>query len=109
MKLNPRQMEKMARKMGLSMGEIEAEEVIIRTPEKDLVIKNPQVSKISMGGQETFQVAGDITEKPREPFTEEDIQMVLDQTGASREAVEAVLRETHGDLAESILKLKKKE
>lgn len=107
MRINPRQLEKMAKKMGMQMQEIEAEEVIIRTPDKDLVIRNPNVSKVNMMGQETLQITGDIEERPRKPFTDEDVQMVLDQTGASREDVERVLAETNGDLAETILRLKK--
>jgi len=108
MKINPRQLEKMARKMGMRMAEIQAEQVIIRTPEKEIIISNPQVSKVNVMGQETFQISGEVTERPREPFTESDIEMVISQTGASREEVLAALRETQGDLAESIMKIKKK-
>ncbi|MFQ5647669.1 MAG: nascent polypeptide-associated complex protein [Candidatus Aenigmatarchaeota archaeon] len=108
MKINPKQLEKMARKMGMQMAEIEAERVIIRTPEKEIVITNPQVSKVNMMGQDTFQISGEVTERSREPFTEEDIKTVIGQTGASREEVMQVLRETHGDLAESIMRIKKK-
>jgi nascent polypeptide-associated complex subunit alpha len=109
MKLNPKQLEKMAKKMGMSMDQIEAEEVIIRTPEKDIVISNPQVSKVNMMGQEQFQISGEVSEKGREPFTEDDVKIVMEKTGASREDSEAALRETQGNLAESILRLKKSE
>ena len=107
MKINPRQLEKMAKKMGMQMAEIEAEQVIIKTPEKDIVITNPQVSKVNVMGQETFQVSGEVSERSREPFTNEDIETVISQTGASREEVMQALRETHGDLAESIMRIKK--
>jgi len=110
MRINPRQLEKMAKRMGIQAVPIEAEEVIIRTPDKDLVVRNPQVSKVNMMGQETLQITGEIVEQPRasaEPFTEEDIKTVMDQTGASEEEAKQALEETNGDLAQSILKLKK--
>lgn len=109
MKLNPRQLEKMAKRMGIQASPIEAEEVIIRTPDKDIVISNPQVSKVNMMGQETWQITGDAEERPSKPFTDEDIDTVINQTGASREEVEAALEAAHGDLAEAIMRIKEKE
>ena len=108
MKMNPRQLEKMARRMGMQASAIEAEEVIIRTRENDIVISDPQVSKINMMGQETWQITGQAEEKPRKPFTDEDIDTVVNQTGASRGEVEAALEAAHGDLAEAIMNLKDK-
>ena len=106
MKINPRQLEKMAKRMGMQMDTIPAEEVIIRTAEKDLVLRNPQVSKVNMMGQETYQITGELEEKSRSEFTEDDVDMVMSQTGASREDAESALKDTHGDLAESILRIK---
>jgi len=108
MRINPRQLEKMARSMGMKMDQVMAEEVIIRTPDKDIIIQNPQVSKVKMMGQETWQITGEETERSREPeTTEDDIRMVMDQTGASEDDARAALKETSGDLAAAILKLKK--
>ncbi len=107
MRINPRQLEKMAKRMGIQATPIEAEEVIIKTPEKDLVVRNPQVSKVNMMGQETLQITGEIEERPKQPFTDEDVKTVMDQTGATEEEAKQTLTETNGDLAQSILKLKK--
>ncbi len=106
MRINPKQMEKMAKKMGMKMDEIEAEQVIIKTPDKDLVINNPSVSKVNMMGQENFQISGEVTEKPRKPYTEDDVKMVMEKAGCTREYAEAALDDTNGDIAEAILKLK---
>ncbi len=106
MKINPKQMEKMAKKMGMKMDEIEAEQVIIKTPDKDLVINNPSVSKVNMMGQETFQISGEVTEKSHKPYTENDVTMVMEQADCTREFAEAALEDTKGDIAEAILKLK---
>jgi len=105
MKLNQRQIEKAMKRMGIQQQEIQAEEVIIKTKDKDIVISNPQVAKVNMMGQDTFQVSGEISERPT-GLSKEDIKMVMDQTGASEEEARKTMEETQ-DIAESILKLKK--
>lgn len=106
MKLNPKQIEKMAKKMGLQTEEIEAEEVIIKTAEKEIVISNPNVARLNMMGQESFQITGEISER-ESGVPEEDVKTVAEQTGVSEEEAKQALEETNGDLAEAILKLKK--
>ena len=94
-----------------SMEEIDAEIVIIKTPGKELVIKNPQVSKVNMMGQETFQVVGDITEVEKDQevqINEEDISTVVEQTKCTREEAKEALEQNNGNLAEAILKLQNK-
>lgn len=106
MKLNPRQIEKAMKRMGIQQQEIDAEEVIIKTHDKEIVITNPQVSKVNMMGQDTFQVSGDINERSLQKFSQEDIKMIMEQTGATEEEAQRVLEETQ-DIAESIVRLKK--
>ncbi len=109
MKINPKQLEKAMKQMGMQMSQVDAEEVIIRTPDKEIVITEPEVSRVNMMGKDTFQVSGNVTEREREEedFSDEDVEMVMDQTGASEEDVRSTLGETH-DLAETIMQLKKK-
>jgi nascent polypeptide-associated complex subunit alpha len=105
--MNPRQMQQAMKKLGMKQEEIEATEVIIKTPGKDLIIKNPQVSKINMMGQESLQITGDIEEVERKlEISEDDIRTVAEQTGVSEEEAKAAIESTNGDLAEAILKLK---
>lgn len=106
MKINPKQLEKMARKMGMQMTEIPAEEVVIKTHEKDIVIKDPHISKVNMMGQETFQITGEVSEREKEKFSEKDIRMIMEKTGSDEEEAEEALHETN-DIAEAILRLKK--
>jgi nascent polypeptide-associated complex subunit alpha len=106
MRINQHQLEKMAQRMGMNMAQIEAEEVIIRSHEREIVISEPQVARINMMGQDTFQVSGRISERSRNVISESDVRLVMDQARVSREEAEASLRET-GDIAESIMKLKK--
>ncbi len=101
-------MEKMMKKMGIKQEEIPATEVIIKTPEKDLIIRNPQVAKINAMGQETLQVIGDIEEIVAQEFSEDDVKTVAEQAKVSKEKARAALEKTHGDLAQAILDLQRR-
>ncbi len=105
MKINPKQLERIARQMGMKMETIDAEEVIIKTKDKDIIISNPQVSKVNMMGQETFQITGSVSEKSKQEFSEEDIKIIIEKTGVSEEEAKDALKET-GSVAEAIIKLK---
>lgn len=109
--MNPREMEKAMKRLGIKQEEIDAEEVIIRTPEKEFVIRNPHVSKINMMGQETFQVVGNITEVERNDkieMSDDDMLTIMEQTSCSREEALEALEESKGNLAEAILRLQNK-
>ena len=104
-------MQKAMKRLGIKQEEIDAEVVIIKTHGKDLVIKNPHVSRVNMMGQETFQIVGDITEVDKDgklEFDEDDIETIMGQTNCSREGALKALEETNGNLAEAILKLQNK-
>ncbi|MCD6398851.1 MAG: nascent polypeptide-associated complex protein [Candidatus Aenigmarchaeota archaeon] len=101
---NQRQIEKAMKKMGMKTEEMNVKEVLFRGDEKEYIIRNPSVSKIEMGGTTTFQVIGNLEEKQR--FSEDDIKIIIDQTGCSPEEAKKTLNETN-DIAEAILKLKK--
>lgn len=108
--MNAAQMQKMMKQMGMQTTEIDATEVVIRTSEKDIIISNPQVSKVKVMGQETFQIAGgEISEEDRVDETlisDEDIKLVIEQTGATEEDVQEALEEANGDIAQAIMMLK---
>jgi nascent polypeptide-associated complex subunit alpha len=104
--LNPKKMQAVMKQMGISQDEISSSRVIIEKEDgTKIVINNPSVTKIKMQGQESFQIAGDISEES-EKFSEDDIKMIMQKTNCTREKAEKALEET-GDLAEAILKLSK--
>lgn len=108
--MNPRKAAQMMKRMGIQQQEIDATEVIIRTPEKEMVINNPQVSKVNMMGQQTFQVIGEVEERPvsSEPeINEEDVKTVVEQTGVSEEEAKEAIKRNDLDLAKAIMELKK--
>lgn len=104
-----RQTRRMLERMGVNFEPIpDVVEVIIKTSNKDMIIKNPSVSEIKAKGMSMFQVVGDISEeivKEIPKFTEEDILLVSQQANVSKEVAEAALTEAEGDLAKAILKL----
>ncbi len=105
---NPKQMQGMLKKMGISQEDISAERVIIERFDGDkIIIENPSITKIKMQGNESFQISGDISEIHGEPelFNEEDVKTVMNQTGISEEVVKETLEKNNGDLAETILEL----
>jgi len=102
MKMDNRNARRMMERMGINMKEIpNVQEVVIRTLDKEMHIKNASVSEVNAQGNRVFQVAGDVeeVEVERETFNEEDILLVQQQTGASRERVAAALAESDGEVA----------
>lgn len=120
-RMRPRDMEKAMRKMGVKLETLDAaEEVIIRLPDKEILISSPQVFITDTKGHKIFQISGNVSERPHshEPekeaveeikhaeIPEEDIRLVAQQTGASIEEAKAALMDAGGDLAQAILSLK---
>ncbi len=100
-------MQHMMRRMGMQQQDVDASEVIIRTAEKDFLFANPQVTKVNVMGQETWQVVGQSREIVRETFSADDVKTVAEQASVSEEDARKALSGSKGDLAEAILKLKK--
>ena len=105
-KINPKQMEKMMKQLGVKQEEIDAEEVIIKCSDKELVIRNPNVQKVNMMGQESLQITGNIEEREIEKFSDDDVKLVIEQTGCSEKKARETLENNDGDIAKTILELK---
>ena len=102
--LDSKKMRQMLKMAGIKLEEVDASEVIIKRETGDLIIEEPQVMKLIMKDQVMFQVMGKIKEKL---FSEEDVKLVMEQTGIKdRKKVEDALKESKGDIAEAIMKLK---
>jgi len=110
--MNPRAMKQAMKKMGIRQEEInDAEQVIIRCSGRDIVIDNPQVSKVNMMGQDTFQVVGEISERQADTtpdINEEDIRTVMDQCSVSEDEAKKAIVDAEGDLAKAIMELSEK-
>lgn len=99
--LNPKLLKQAMKKMGVKQEEIDAKEVIIKCEDKNLVIRNPSVSKVNVVGQESLQVIGKIEEEKSD-----DVKTVVEQTGCSENEAKEALEKADGDLAAAILALK---
>ena len=116
-RINPREQRRMMQRMGMNMDTVpDVQQVVIKTNSKDIVIDEPQVAILQVQGQKMYQViGGEISEqapsqrqvvKSAQPaFSEEDVQLVADQTGKSLEKAKEALEECEGDLAKAILLL----
>lgn len=104
--MNPRQMQQAMKKMGIQQEEIDAIAVIIRTKTEDIIITNPSVQKVNMGGNASYQVSGQEEHRALEEelvISEEDITTVSEQASVSKEKAKEALEKSKGDLAEAIL------
>jgi nascent polypeptide-associated complex subunit alpha len=101
--INPKQMQRMMEQMGIKNQEIKANRVVIEREGSQIIITEPQVVEISMKGQRSFQIAGIVEEK--QLTREEDVKLIMEKTGASKEKAEQALGECNGDIAEAIIKL----
>ncbi|QSW97989.1 nascent polypeptide-associated complex protein [Haloterrigena alkaliphila] len=118
--LNPRKMEQMMQQMGIDVEDIDAEEVIIRTEEYDLVFNDAEVTKMDARGQETYQVIGSpeqvesgaaggadagADESAGTEIPDEDVELVATRAGVSEDEARDALEDADGDLAAAVERL----
>jgi nascent polypeptide-associated complex subunit alpha len=117
-RMNPREQKRMMQRMGMNMDSVaDVQQVIIRTADKDIIIDEPEVAILQVQGQKMYQIiGGQVSEQApsqraasavaaKPAFSEEDVQLVADQTGRSLEKAKEALQECGGDLAKAILLL----
>ena len=113
--MSPKKMKGMLKNMGIDIDELEnVIDVVIRMPDKVIVIENPSVAIMDSHGVRSYQISGDskeqsvigvAKEEPTLEIPESDVELVAAQTGAKREEAKAALQEAKGDLAAAIMKL----
>ncbi|MAH01864.1 MAG: nascent polypeptide-associated complex protein [Candidatus Woesearchaeota archaeon] len=110
--MNPKDVQRAMKKLGIKQEEIDASEVIIKTNDKEIIIQNPQVSKVNMMGQDTYQVVGEAEERAvsSEPeINEDDVKTVVQQAGVAEEKAREAIARNGGDLAKTIMELKEQQ
>jgi len=120
-RLSPRELRRMQARMlsnlGLDLKELGiAEEVIIRLSDREIVIRNPSVVALNVDKERIFQIIGGeeeertaeavVGEAPAYEPSQDDVMLVMAQTGSSEHEARQALIETNGDLAKAILMLK---
>lgn len=109
--MDPRALKGMLDRLGIKSTEVESDRVVIECGGKDIVISSPKVTLIEGQGMRTFQITGEVHEIDRATtaVNDEDVKFVQGQTGADAALAKKTLEETKGDIAEAILRLKKKQ
>jgi nascent polypeptide-associated complex subunit alpha len=117
--MNPRKMKQMMEQMGIDMADIDAEEVIIRTPDEELVFTDADVQLMEAQGQKTYQVVGDPESRDRSDgeaggaeaseesgddnaVDEDDVEIVAMRTGVDEDTAREALEANDGDLADAV-------
>ncbi|WP_372480404.1 nascent polypeptide-associated complex protein [Halomicrobium sp. HM KBTZ05] len=123
--LNPRKMKQMMEQMGIDMEDIDAEEVIIRTPDKELYFTDAEVQLMEAQGQSTYQVVGEPEERALEAgddgesesdasaddatgdsgIPDDDVELVAMRAGVDEETAREALEAEDGDLAGAVERL----
>jgi nascent polypeptide-associated complex subunit alpha len=127
--MDPRKMQQMMEQMGIDMTEIDAEEIVIRTADEELVFENTSVRRMDAQGQETYMIAdspsetrerggtetGDTTaessadasaeESDDDAIPQDDVDLVAQRAGVSESAAREALEATDGDLAAALARL----
>ncbi|OYT67416.1 MAG: hypothetical protein B6U65_03325 [Candidatus Wolframiiraptor sp. EX4484-121] len=120
-KISPRRLRRMQARMlsglGLDLKELgAADEVLIKFPDKQLLIRGASVIQVNLEGERVFQlIGGEVEEKEAEELIEEeyvppeeDVALVAAQAGVDENLAREALKEVRGDLAKAILLLKSK-
>jgi len=130
--MNPRKMKQMMKQMGIDVEEIDADRVVIETADgDDLVFDGADVTKMDAQGQETYQIVGspdqvadagaggasavaggadatpieDDGDADDDGIPEEDVKLVAQQAGVSKEAAREALEAANGEPARAIAEL----
>lgn len=104
---DPKKIQQMMKKLNLNVRQIEAETVIIKAKDKEIIINKPEIMIADMMGKEVYQITGEVYEKT--PADESDISLVMEKTGKDRNTVVRKLEELNNDLAKTIRELKQNE
>ncbi|MDO5852980.1 MAG: nascent polypeptide-associated complex protein [Thermoplasmata archaeon] len=113
MRVNDRQMKQAMKKMGIKQSSIDGvTEVVIRTKDREIVIRNAEVVCVEMPGSKSYQVSGTEEERAigsdgvaKPTFPEEDIALVMSQASCDRDRAVAALEATDGQPAEAIIRI----
>jgi Nascent polypeptide associated complex NAC len=118
--LDPSKMQQMMKQMGIDVDELDAEEVVIKTADEDLVFSAPEVQRMDAQGQATYTIVGSPEHRAAGASTSEspagsaddsvripddDVELVAGRTGVSQRTARDALEATDGDLAAAVDRL----
>jgi nascent polypeptide-associated complex subunit alpha len=112
-------MERQMRRMGVDVQQLDdVTEVVIRFPDRELVLPEPQVVTMKAQEDNVYQIIGQAEERSltgsseadtppitMQTFSEEDVQLVATQANVSEDDAREALRTAGGNLAKAIIAL----
>ena len=101
--IDPAKMKAMMKQMGIKQEEIESTRVVIEKESGKIIIDNPNVTRIVMQGQESWQITGDVREE--QGISQDDINLIMEKTGVSEHKAREALEKNGGDIAQTIVSL----
>ncbi|MDD2655000.1 MAG: nascent polypeptide-associated complex protein [Candidatus Omnitrophica bacterium] len=100
--INPQMMKQLMKQM--NMENVDASEVIIKTPEGELVIENPEVMKMKVMGKTAFPITGEPElRESKTKISSEDIKLVMEKAGVKEDIARESLESCDEDIAEAII------
>jgi NACalpha-BTF3-like transcription factor len=105
-KIDKAKVMKLLEKLGVASKPIEAEHVEIKTPEKIIRIKNPDIILTLLFGRDVYQITGEIEEIPLK-FSEKELKKLATEAGKEKEEVASRLAELNYGVAKSVSELRK--
>ena len=118
--MDSRKMQQMMKQMGIDMQELDAEEVVIRTADEELVFTDADVQRMDAQGQQTYTIVGepesrslgdagddgDAEEASDDGgIPEADVELVAEQAGVSKTEAREALEAADGEPAAAISSL----
>ena len=127
--MDSRKMQQMMKQMGIDMQELDAEEVVIRTPDEELVFTDADVQRMDAQGQQTYTIVGEPESHSRggdeaaesaeaeaevdaddvgdsdDGIPQEDVDLVAQRAGVSEDDAREALADNDGDLAAAVADL----
>ncbi|MEM0348339.1 MAG: nascent polypeptide-associated complex protein [Zestosphaera sp.] len=114
---NPRELKRRMKQLGIDVEELkDVKTITIEFPDKELIIREPQIVVMKIQGQKIYYVSGgteevaskEVVVESAPSISEDDIKFVMEQTGASREEALNALKKAGGDIPQAILMLTEK-
>ncbi len=109
--LDPKAIKSMMNRMGMKSEDVDAIKVIIECADKNIIITNPEVMKVEMKGNISFQISGTVSEDEKLiniEINNDDIDLIVEKTGISdRNKIIEELKKNNGDVALTIINLTK--
>ena len=124
--MDDRKMQQMMKQMGIDMQELDAEEVVIRTPDEELVFSDADVQRMDAQGQQTYTVVGepesraraesevtsagdretdDAADAAEDAIPQGDVELVAQRAGVGEDDARTALEDNDGNLAAAVADL----